>query len=148
MAKEIQTKTFGKMTIEDKQILHFPDGVIGFETQNNFAFIEESEDTPFKWLQSLDDVELAFIVIQPILFAPNYKPVLSKEDFEQIGLIKLEETLLLVIVTIPNDNPEMMTANLQGPILINPVTKVGKQFISRDENHPVRKLVIENAETV
>jgi flagellar assembly factor FliW len=148
MAKEIQTKTFGKMTIEDKQILHFPDGVIGFETQNNFAFIEESEDTPFKWLQSLDDVELAFIVIQPILFAPNYKPVLSKEDFEQIGLSKLEETLLLVIVTIPNDNPEMMTANLQGPILINPVTKVGKQFISRDENHPVRKLVIENAETL
>jgi flagellar assembly factor FliW len=148
MAKEIETKTFGKMTIEDKQILHFPDGVIGFETQNNFAFIEESEDTPFKWLQSLDDIELAFIVIQPILFAPNYKPVLSKEDFEQIGLSKLEETLLLVIVTIPNDNPEMMTANLQGPILINPVTKVGKQFISRDENHPVRKLVIENTETV
>lgn len=148
MAKEIQTKTFGKMTIEDKQILHFPDGVIGFETQTNFAFIEESEDTPFKWLQSLDDVELAFIVIQPILFAPNYKPVLSKEDFEQIGLSKIEETLLLVIVTIPNDNPEMMTANLQGPILINPITKVGKQFISRDENHPVRKLVIENAEKV
>lgn len=148
MAKEIQTKTFGNMTIEDKQILHFPDGVIGFETQNNFAFIEESEDTPFKWLQSLDDVELAFIVIQPILFVSNYKPVLSKEDFEQIGLSKLDEALLLVIVTIPNDNPEMMTANLQGPILINPISKVGKQFISRDENHPVRKLVIENLEKV
>ena len=142
MSKEIETRPFGKMQIDEKQILHFPEGLLGFEEYTNFALIEENDETPFKWLQSLDDKDLAFIVIQPALFAPEYKPLLDKEEISQIEISDINESLLMVIVTIPQD-PNMMTANLQGPILINPKIKKAKQFISRDEKHPVRKLILE-----
>jgi flagellar assembly factor FliW len=144
MNKEIETRPFGKMQIDEKQILHFPEGLLGFEQYTNFALVEENEETPFKWLQSLDDKDLAFIVIQPVFFVQNYKPVLDKEELSQIEIEDLNETLLMVIVTIP-ENPELMTANLQGPILINPKNKIAKQFISRDETHPVRKLILETS---
>jgi flagellar assembly factor FliW len=145
MAVEINSKPFGKIQIDARQILHFPDGILGFETHKTFALIEENAETPFKWLQSLEDTELAFIVIQPVFFAPEYSPLLSKEELDFLEVTSIEEALLMTIVTIP-ENPEMMTANLQGPILINPVTKKGKQFISRDETHPVRKLILESVE--
>ena len=94
-------------------------------------------------LQSLTEIDLAFIVIQPDLFAPDYKPALGQEDLDLINLSSVEEALVMTIVTIPNDNPQMMTANLQGPVIINPKTRAAKQCISKNENHPLRKLILE-----
>ncbi len=53
----------------------------------------------------------------------------------------------MVIVSIPGEDPDLMTANLQGPILINKKDLIGGQFISRDETHPVRKLILDNKKT-
>lgn len=144
MTKEIQTKPFGAMKIDERQILSFPEGILGFEKYNEFALIEENEESPFKWLQSLSELDLAFIVIQPDLFAPDYKPVIGQEDLETIQLAQIEEGVVMTIVTIPNDNPRMMTANLQGPVIINPKNRMAKQCISKNENHPLRKLILEN----
>ena len=144
MTKEIETKPFGKMQIDERQILNFPEGILGFEKYNEFALIEENQESPFKWLQSLNEIDLAFIVIQPDLFSPDYKPALGQEDLDLINLSSLEEALIMTIVTIPNDNPQMMTANLQGPVIINPKTRAAKQCISKNENHPLRKLILEN----
>lgn len=145
MTKEIETKPFGKMVIDERQILDFPDGILGFENYTQFALIEENQESPFKWLQSLTELDLAFIVIQPDLFAPDYKPVLGQEDLDGIGLVSLDEAVVMTIVTIPNDNPQKMTANLQGPVVINPKNGKAKQFISKNENHPVRKMILDNA---
>ena len=145
MTKEIETKPFGKMVIDERQILNFPDGILGFENYTQFALIEENQESPFKWLQSLTELDLAFIVIQPDLFAPDYKPVLGQEDLDGIGLVSLDEAVVMTIVTIPNDNPQKMTANLQGPVVINPKNGKAKQFISKNENHPVRKMILDNA---
>ena len=145
MTKEIETKPFGKMVIDERQILDFPDGILGFENYTQFALIEENQESPFKWLQSLTELDLAFIVIQPDLFAPDYKPVLGQEDLDGIGLVSLDEAVVMTIVTIPNDNPQKMTANLQGPVVINQKNGKAKQFISKNENHPVRKMILDNA---
>lgn len=144
MMTEIQTKPFGKMQIDERQILNFPEGILGFEKYTEFALIEENQESPFKWLQSLSEVDLAFIVIQPNLFAPDYKPALAQDDLEGIQLSDLDEAVVMTIVTIPNDNPQKMTANLQGPVIINPKNRKAKQFISKNENHPIRKLILEN----
>ncbi|HNJ03020.1 MAG TPA: flagellar assembly protein FliW [Leptospiraceae bacterium] len=47
-----------------------------------------------------------------------------------------------MIVTIPENDPESMTANLQGPVLINKTTKQGRQAISMNEKHVVRLPVL------
>jgi len=58
-------------------------------------------------------------------------------------LNSVKEALVFVIVTIPVQNPNEMTANLQGPILINKKNSQARQFISRDDKHPVRFKMME-----
>jgi flagellar assembly factor FliW len=140
---ELLSKPFGKIQIEPEQILEFPDGLLGFENFKEFALIEESEDSPFKWLQSVQEKSLAFIVIQPELFLDEYKPLIPEDELSEMDLESVNDALKFVIVTIPNDNPQEMTANLQGPILINKKKHIAKQLISRDDRHPVRYRMME-----
>ncbi|PKA17731.1 flagellar assembly protein FliW [Leptospira haakeii] len=142
---EIQSKPFGKIKVSERQLIKFPEGLLGFGGYKSFALIEEDEESVFKWLQSIDEVDLAFVVIPPSLFKKEYKPVLSQEELSQIGLQDVSEALTLVIVTIPNDDPASMTANLQGPILINKTDLTGRQFVSRNEIHSVRERILESA---
>lgn len=147
MTRIIDTKPFGRIEIEERQILHFPNGLLGFESYSKFALIEESADSVFKWLQCLEDKNLAFIVIQPEIFTTNYRPVVPPTELKTINLLKVEEALIMVIVSIPGNDPNLMTANLQGPILINKKELIAGQFISRDETHPVRKLILDSKKT-
>lgn len=135
---ELLSKAFGKIDIVAEQVLQFPEGLMGFETYREFALIEESAESPFKWLQSTVEQGLAFIVIQPELFLDDYKPLIPEDELSQIGLNSVDEALIFLIVTIPGNSPQDMTANLQGPILINKKKLIAGQLISRDDRHPVR----------
>jgi len=140
---ELLTKPFVKIEIYPEQILTFQDGILGFETYKKFALIEEHEESPFKWLQAIDEQSLAFIVIQPELFKEYYNPIIPIEELQELELNSVKEALVFVIVTIPVQNPNEMTANLQGPILINKKNSQARQFISRDDKHPVRFKMME-----
>ncbi|EMM75751.1 flagellar assembly protein FliW [Leptospira santarosai] len=145
MGIEIHTKPFGKMQISEKQIVSFPEGLLGFEDYKKFALIEEEEESVFKWLQSVEEVDLAFVVIPPSLFKKEYKPLIPEQELQGIGIAEVEDGLTLVIVTVPGDDPALMTANMQGPVLINKETLLGKQFISRNESHSVREKILASA---
>ncbi|MCG6162138.1 flagellar assembly protein FliW, partial [Leptospira bandrabouensis] len=81
----------------------------------------------------------------PSLFKKEYKPLIPEQELQGIGIAEVKESLTLVIVTIPGEDPSLMTANMQGPILINKETLLGKQFISRNESHSVREKILESA---
>ncbi len=140
---EIKTKAYGLINIDDKQILHFPNGLFGFEKLNDFALLD-AEQQPFFWLQSLEVEQIAFILINPIIFRPDYDPSVVNSELEEIGLINGEDenVLLFSIVTIPADQSRM-TANLQGPVIINKEKKIGRQFISTCSDWKVRHNIIE-----
>ena len=55
--------------------------------------------------------------------------------------------LLFAIVTIPEDS-RRMTANLQGPVIINRRTRVGRQFISPSPRWGIRHFILEEMELV
>ncbi len=141
---ELQTKPFGKIQISEKQLIYFREGLLGFASEKQYALIEDSPDNPFKWLQSTENTDLAFVIMQPQLFLPEYKPLLPDADLSEIKLDALDAALILTIVTIPPDDPSKMTANLQGPIIINAEFSLGRQCISRDESHYVRTKILEN----
>lgn len=143
MSLTIDSRPFGRIEISEKQILSFSEGLFGFEEFTTYALIEEDSDSVFKWLQCLQDPELAFIVVHPNYFLSHYDPLLTEMELQDIGLESIEDSLILLIVTIPDDNPAHMTANTQGPVVINPKNKRGKQYISNDDNHIVRKRIFE-----
>ena len=127
----LETKAYGPVEIEEKQILEFPQGLLGFEEYRSFALID-AHKKPFFWLQSTGDSHIAFILIKPSIFHEDYDPGISQEDLDDIGAEGVEECLVFAIVTVPESGP--MTANLQGPLYISKKTMKGKQCISpRDE---------------
>jgi flagellar assembly factor FliW len=127
----LQTKAYGPVEIDEKQILAFPQGLLGFEEYHQFALID-AHKKPFFWLQSTEESQIAFILIKPSIFHEGYDPGVGPEDFGDIGASGVEDCLEFAIVTIPDNGP--MTANLQGPLYICKKTRQGKQCISpRDE---------------
>lgn len=137
---KLETKAYGPVEIEERQILTFPEGLLGFEDYHEFALID-AHKKPFYWIQSTEDLRIAFILIKPSIFHENYEPGLSVEDFSDIGAQGPDDCLEFAIVTVPESGP--MTANLQGPIYICKSTRQGKQCISPKDEYRTKHDILE-----
>ena len=127
---KVDTKAYGLIEVDEKQKVLLPQGLFGFEDFREYVIID-AEHQPFLWLQSLDEKDVAFILINPFLFRKDYEINTTKDEEKEIGLTSPENALIFVIVTIPQDGSPM-TANLQGPILINKQNMTGTQAILTD----------------
>jgi len=139
---EIITKKFGKIVIDKNKIILFPEGILGFEKFKKYILIEEQKESMFKWLQCIDNPDLTFLIIEPEIFKINYTLDISDKDVEFLKIEKPEDVEIFAIVNVP-ENPMKMTANLQGPIVINLRKKLAKQVISTDPTHKVKHYIIE-----
>ena len=143
---KLNTKHFGEIDIDDKKIINFIDGIPGFDDQKKFIIIDNPDDTvPFKWLQSIDEPELAFVIINPFVFKDDYEFDLPKHILEKLKIREEKDVLVYSIVVIPEDITKM-TANLAGPIIINSREMLGKQIILDDNRYKTKHYILENAE--
>ncbi|HPA72583.1 MAG: flagellar assembly protein FliW [Spirochaetes bacterium] len=145
MTERLKTKPFGEIEIDERQIVDFPEGLLGFDYVKKFVVLDSREKSPFKWLQAYDEPGLAFVIIRPIDFMVEYDLVISSADLEDVGAKEPGELLVFAIVTIPS-NYKDMTANLQGPVIINPKKRVGKQAISLSEKYRVKHRILDEIE--
>ena len=137
---EITTRVFGKIEIDDDKIIHFPSGIIGFPDMTDFALVydeEKGKDTPIRWLQSLQEVDFALPVMDPLLAVNDYNPEVEDDYLIPLGEMKADDTLVLVTVTVPQDLTKM-SVNLQAPIIINADTKKATQIIVNTEKYPIK----------
>lgn len=143
MSIKIQTKPFGEIEVNELQVIDFPEGILGFDFIKKFIILDaEDEGSPFKWMQAFDEKDLAFVIIRPVDFMESYELVISQSDYEAVKAESADELVVFAIVTIP-ENPKNMTANLQGPIIINPVKRLGKQAISMNDRYRVRHNILD-----
>jgi flagellar assembly factor FliW len=140
------TKASGPVDVDERQQIHFPAGILGFENLRDYVLLDAAQP-PFYWLQSLDVVEIAFILINPRIFRPDYSLEVDPAELQALGVTAEEQILDFAIVTIPED-PMEMTANLQGPILINRTTRTGRQTISTDPTRQVRHPILKELATL
>ena len=98
---KLVTARFGEIDILDEDIVMFPEGLLGFSEFHRFVILNSQEGSPFRWLQSLDDGNLAFVIIEPVNFLFSYDLDISDADADYIGLQKPEDAVLYSIVTIP-----------------------------------------------
>lgn len=143
---ELKTKPYGTIDVDERQSVYFPFGIFGFENLKRYVLLD-AEQQPFYWLQSADVQDVAFILINPFLFRPDYNIDVPDEDLEEIGITDPRQALVFAIVTIP-DNQSKMTANLQGPIIINKDSRQGRQSISMNEKWKVKHLILDELKTV
>jgi flagellar assembly factor FliW len=147
---KVKTKPFGLKEVDERQKIHFPFGILGFEELKDYALMDAPQ-APFYWLQSLDVPEIAFVLIDPRVFRPDYRLEVDAGELEEIGLSADSEArgeiLDFAILTIPDD-VNAMTANLQGPVIINKSKKIGRQAISTNPRWQVRHAVFKELSTV
>ena len=139
------TRVFGTIDIADDKVITMEKGMIGFPDLTHFALIfdEEKKDKAFKimWLQSMDDGNVAFPVIDPVHFIEDYNPSVNEEIIAPLGEFSEDNTYLLVTVTVPK-KVEDFSVNLKAPIVINTDTNRGAQVITEDD-YPVKYKIYE-----
>ena len=141
----IESKAFGGVEVDERQVLSFPSGLFGFEQHKEFALLDAAQ-TPFYWLQSTVDREVAFVLLDPLVFRPDYTLDVDVAELSEIGIDDGADALCFAIVTIP-ENVGDMTANLQGPVVVNRHTRIARQLISHNSAWQVRHGVFEEIET-
>ena len=139
----IDSTRFGRIEVDEEAVITFSEGLFGFEQYRRFVVLCLDEKSPFRWLQSLEEPSLAFVVIEPRHFMPDYAPSISDADAEALGLDADTPTLTFVIVTIPQGKPEQMTANLMGPIIINAITRRARQVIVEDDCYSTKHSILQ-----
>jgi flagellar assembly factor FliW len=141
----LSTSRFGKISIAEEEIITFAEGLLGFEDYHRYIVLNADDGSPFRWLQCIDDGNLAFVIIEPLSFMFEYDLEISDADADFIGLKKADDAVLYVIVSIPQ-NPQDMTANLQGPLVINAANRKARQIISNNSRHSVKARIIDEME--
>ena len=127
---DVNTKTMGIVQVDDDHIVNIPDGLFGFEDYRKYA-IFESEYMPLLWMQSLDEQNLAFLIIDPFLICDDYEIDIDDKVLASIGIKTPADVHAMVIVTVPSDGSPV-TADLQGPLVINKKNRKGMQTILSD----------------
>jgi flagellar assembly factor FliW len=135
---KIKTTRFGEIEIAPEDTLDFAEGLLGFGHLRRFVLLDDPNDDIFAWLQSCDSPEIAFPVLEPELFAPNYSVELTKTDLEALKMTATADARFLTIITIPVD-PTQMTANLKAPIALNPKIRLARQCVLQDNALPIRE---------
>lgn len=127
---EVKTKANGIVNVDEKQLVTFPEGLLGFEKYTKFALID-SEYEPFIWLQSTEESNLAFLMIDPFLICSDYEADIDDSALRNIGVDSAEDIIIMTLVTIPKDG-SAITANFLGPVVINKKNRKCLQVILND----------------
>ncbi|MDR2509583.1 MAG: flagellar assembly protein FliW [Spirochaetaceae bacterium] len=147
---KVNTKAYGSIEVDDRQKISFPEGLFGFEALTEYVLLDGARQ-PYYWLQSVESAGAAFVVVDPFLFRPDYEMDINDDDLAEIGVSSPEDLLFFAVITIPQDGAPM-TANLQGPLVINRKTRLGKQIILGDPRwktkHDVLKELAESKKDV
>lgn len=127
---EIKTKAMGTVSIVDKQVIELSQGFYGFAEYHSFALIDATQK-PFIWVQSLEKPDLAFLAIDPFLFRPDYEIDIDDSLLAPLEIKTPSDVLVFALITIPAHGSPI-TANLQGPLIVNRNNNRGIQAILTD----------------
>ena len=133
----VNTSRFGEVSCNDDDLLIFPRGIPAFE-DNHKWILAGSDDNAIRWLQNIEDGDLALPVTSPDAVRPDYNAKIPDDELKLIGTKDFSELAFLIVLSVPEGAPWDMTANLRAPILINIRTRKAVQVIALNEEYPIK----------
>ena len=138
---KIATKYFEEMSLEENEVITFPQGIFGFENNKKFIIIRfDNEDNSILCLQSTEEEQLAFVLINPFYLDMDYKPELTEIDYKDIKANE-ESDLSFYTICVVRENFEESTVNLKCPVIVNCDTRIAKQVILDSNDYSMRQTV-------
>ncbi|MDD2495774.1 MAG: flagellar assembly protein FliW [Tissierellia bacterium] len=132
----VETRDFGNILVNKEDIINFSYGMYGFEEFKRYIILKDDNEEDVMFLQSLDNSDLSFVLIDPYIIFREYEPILYKEDLSELN-VKNELELKFLVIAIIGENVKDSVVNLRSPIAINPKTKLAKQVILQN-TYPLR----------
>jgi flagellar assembly factor FliW len=133
-----QTLRFGEIEFTDHDVITIEGGILGFQENSRYLILQHKEGSPFRWLQSLEQSALAFLVVDPAAYTSEYSPEMDERHAVELELTEETPQLVYTIVTIPKGKPEEMSLNLAGPIVVNCLTRQAKQIVLEHPAYPIK----------
>ena len=125
--KTLQTR-FGEISYDPEKIIRFPEGLVGFEHLRDFVVLpNKQEDDPLYCFQNVEEPHLAFLLIDPALFFPDYEVTPDAEVLEKLGITSQDPCFVLTMITFHQD--DTITLNLLAPVIYTPKTDRAVQII-------------------
>ena len=145
---KIETKHFGEIDVADDEILNFIGGVPGFEG-NKYVLLNNTneENNPFLWLQSLEDVNIALVLVNTFMLYPDYAPDINDEFLSVLEFETREDLSVFNVMVIP-EKVENMTVNLKAPIIINNKNRKAIQVICDNANYEIKHRVYDDLKKI
>jgi flagellar assembly factor FliW len=135
MTMKIATR-FGEVEYDPENLLHFPEGLIGFEDLRDFIVMPNAKEGPLFWIQSVDDPAVAFVLTDPTNFFPDYGVLPDQNERRKLGMGESDECYVLSVVTVQPDR--QVTLNLAAPVLFSPGRNRAVQVILENGKYQSR----------
>ncbi|GLI18337.1 MULTISPECIES: flagellar assembly protein FliW [Tepidanaerobacter] len=124
--------------LNDEKVITFLNGILGLEDYKKYIILDHPESDVIKWIQSVDEPQIALPVVNPYSFYPDYAPEISEEDLKRLKISSAEEALALCVITISQD-ASTITVNLKAPIIINVSERLADQLIAENADYSIRQ---------
>ena len=135
---KLNTSRFGEIEVDENLIFNFIEPILGYDQLKKFVLIDNSPESPFKWLQAIEDGNVAFPITFPAYFGIDYQFVIPEDKAKKLGLKGPDNLFSFNIVCIPQGNVQETTVNLIGPIIINIDNKNGMQLVLTDTKYDIK----------
>lgn len=133
----VKTGRFGDLTISTEELIRIPQGLLGFPSLTEYCLVDPGDDTLILWLQSVQEPNLAFPLMEPKIFKPDYAARLSAVELRELELENINQSTVFSILTIPSDVTQM-TANLKAPLVINLKKQIAKQVVLQEIEYTIK----------
>lgn len=124
--------------LNDEKVITFVNGILGLEDYKKYVILDHPESDIIKWVQSVDEPQIALPVVNPYCFYPDYAPEISDEDLKRLKISSAEEAVVLCVITISQDT-NTVTVNLKAPIIINVSERLADQLIAENADYNIRQ---------
>ena len=128
----------GNIEVKEEKIINFKNGLLGFEEQKKFIILDHPGTDTIKWLQSIEDKDLALPLINPAHFFPNYSPRIPLDDLKDLKIKTPQDAVVLCVISIPQDIKKAVV-NLKAPVIINPTKRLADQLIAQNPEYNIRE---------
>ena len=144
---DIETSRFGKITVNEEKLFNFVLPVVGFDELSKFVLLEHSNDSMFKWLQSVENPLLAFPIVSCANLSMDYVIDLPDSAVEALQIENVDDLLVMNIASIPSSDPSGATINLLAPLIFNIKNKLAGQIILSGSGYEVSCPIFEKGDT-
>lgn len=135
---KVETRFFGEIEFREEDVINFTRGLLGFEDVKKYLIIDNLDGAGvFKWLQSVDRPELAFVIMNPFFIVPDYQFDIPDGLVKKLGIEKPEDVAVFTIVVVPEDINKM-TTNLKAPIILNTRNNRAIQMVLDDDRYRIK----------